>query len=55
MNRINEEKAKELAVAYAKLYRPSYYTEPFEPDTWVVQAIMEAYRQGWRHSGGVAQ
>lgn len=45
---MNEKEARELAVEFAKMYRPTYYTEPFTPHEWVVQAIMESFRKGHR-------
>lgn len=39
------ELARQIAKRAARANPPSYYTEDFEPHEWVIEAVMEAYRQ----------
>lgn len=41
---MTREEATAIAVAAAKSNRQSYYSEPFEPHKWVIEAVLEASR-----------
>lgn len=42
---IEYQQARDIAIAAAKEYPPSYYAEPFEPHEWVIMAIIAGIRQ----------
>lgn len=39
---MTREQAKQIAIEAAKRRPPTYYTEPFEPHAWVIDAIIAA-------------
>lgn len=47
---ITTTQAKEIAIKWAELHRPSYYSEPFEPHPWVIDALLEAFVKGYGHA-----
>lgn len=42
---IEYQQARDIAIATAKEYPPSYYAEPFEPHEWVIMAILTGIKQ----------
>lgn len=43
---MNREQAIEIARKHAKAKPQSYYAEPFQPHEWVIDAIIEAAKNG---------
>lgn len=43
---MNKEWAEAIAVTYAKRFPESYYSEPFVPHHWVIEAIQYAFELG---------
>jgi hypothetical protein len=44
---VTRQEAIEIAQHFAKLEQPGYYTEPFQPHEWVLQAMLAAYDLGY--------
>jgi hypothetical protein len=49
---VTRQQAIELARRFAKAKPQSYYSEPFQPHEWVVDAIVAAYLKGCYEASG---
>lgn len=49
---MTREQAIEIARRFAKAKPQSYYSEPFQPHEWVIDAIVAAYLKGYYENSG---